>query len=1376
MPVAHDTHEFEEEARYGAEHYVDTALLASIASGGTFDGESTVAPRNRAVRPRYAQYSDAPWAIALISSHLILTTLSCAGLGRWIELEDGTRSYVKDDDCVACLKDLQGFFRHDDPEYRHAFFAIHKYNFAKTDLVPLLVTYPDDYEVVYNTLKVCTHLTMQSSDINKGLVHRQFEVMRQVVEAFVGQGDEAEVKGQRSLGDGLEVVMTLLAEPLSKHPKMKDRDASLVELVIIFLRNLLTSIKVTQQDANFAVRESARALHGDLLRGFQRADVTELLVTIAQHARERPFRSQASVLLEIFLNVFQFSTPEQLVDVPSIESIVAKNNSLASAPKVSARERARNKKKMYQAVPQLPAAGANRTVTRFGPARQQFAGAVFMRRHKDHSHDVLVRHTPSAQELPGMSEAPNKKHAQSQKKKQYYMNDEDEGEAHVGGVDAYMALGERDVRLLHWKKDVLDRFLSDAYTPLVGQVFKEAKPGLDISRMEEDEFERFVRFVAFCTKYVRLVEEKRLIARLKKERGQEGAVTADLKDDAEGGAGTATGMDAANGETSSQGPNDDHKASPFACISSTMGWDAFHMVQVLFLISVEREVQKAKDKDLPYRSHVLLYSLGPLLREMLMTLDLARIAGNEADMQAADRLQRKLLHNDDRTGMLQVLTTLIREYKFHLHPRSHAVHLAEILHVVLATLDRLTNQGSFQVAKEVKKRKKPVKKIKQVKEGEVHHDHTEGVEGVGADKRVEIAVEDSANAGAVACETAAGKGQSDDPAMAGDDIAGDGPDANNNPKEDISNAMNDPAEAVAAAEHQEDGDDEEDDGEEARYVTLEHDFDPSKRLRAACAHPQIVIFYIWLLQGYRKNSNLTNDAIVSFLERVAGPSPRGMGLHCMLWQLSVIRTFHAIMSDNMVHKDPRFKRMLKLCIFVIRGLFERLCPDLSDIEKRRDEATSKLQELDQELEDLKLVHLGEDDVEAKLAGVRKDIEEAKVAAHEASVEIKMKEEVASLAFVELLFSKSSTVSESIAAEYNWKRHVSMSDVPDGAVQLGFASFRAKKPGEFTEEQTEMLVEYFEQCNGRKDCLSHLVFEFGGAFKKVHISRKLKELGLEKGKLTTRQRDMLHILAERYAQTPAKERYETIQEQLGGGFTARQVKAHMRKLGLIKTTDKSERAGKKRADSMSNLESGDSSDFDTEESDKSEDEGSEDDSDGAIDAEKAFDDMLADMDEDDNGHNIGNGDDGELMITDDVPTRPSRLAATKEAASPSQPPSPAHLQPEKERESRKKHKGKRKEPDATEEEDEAARAEAKRKALALLRSRHATQAMAAPMTLKERTGPSEPDATENATENVPLGSTDPSSPLKTFGRRLMKKTAVAETQQSEMGGFDELADF
>lgn len=51
---------------------------------------------------------------------------------------------------AGCLRDLQRFFRYDDPESRPAFFAVSKYNFARSDLVPLIVTYPEDYEVVYN--------------------------------------------------------------------------------------------------------------------------------------------------------------------------------------------------------------------------------------------------------------------------------------------------------------------------------------------------------------------------------------------------------------------------------------------------------------------------------------------------------------------------------------------------------------------------------------------------------------------------------------------------------------------------------------------------------------------------------------------------------------------------------------------------------------------------------------------------------------------------------------------------------------------------------------------------------------------------------------------------------------------------------------------------------------------------------------------------------------------------------------------------------------------------------------------------------------------------------------------------------------------------
>lgn len=42
---------------------------------------------------------------------------------------------------------------------------------------------------------------------------------------------------------------------------------------------------------------------------------------------------------------------------------------------------------------------------------------------------------------------------------------------------------------------------------------------------------------------------------------------------------------------------------------------------------------------------------------MLLALDLARVAGNAADRRAADRLQRRLLHDDlKESGLLPVST------------------------------------------------------------------------------------------------------------------------------------------------------------------------------------------------------------------------------------------------------------------------------------------------------------------------------------------------------------------------------------------------------------------------------------------------------------------------------------------------------------------------------------------------------------------------------------------------------------------------------------------------------------------------------------------------------------------------------------------------
>lgn len=84
----------------------------------------------------------------------------------------------------------------------------------------------------------------------------------------------------------------------------------------------------------------------------------------------------------------------------------------------------------------------------------------------------------------------------------------------------------------------------------------------------------------------------------------------------------------------------------------------------------------------------------PLLKEMLLVLDLARTAGSRHDALVADRLQRKLLHDDQKdSGLMPVLSRLIRGYNYRFQPRSHAIDLVETLHVVLCMLDRLASPG-----------------------------------------------------------------------------------------------------------------------------------------------------------------------------------------------------------------------------------------------------------------------------------------------------------------------------------------------------------------------------------------------------------------------------------------------------------------------------------------------------------------------------------------------------------------------------------------------------------------------------------------------------------------------------------------------------------
>lgn len=87
----------------------------------------------------------------------------------------------------------------------------------------------------------------------------------------------------------------------------------------------------------------------------------------------------------------------------------------------------------------------------------------------------------------------------------------------------------------------------------------------------------------------------------------------------------------------------------------------------------------------------------------------------------------------------------------------------------------------------------------------------------------------------------------------------------------------------------------------------------------------MLAFYTQVLKQYRANPSHLNHYLVVFLRRISGSDKKtGLGLMPMLWQLSMLRVFQAILSDVAIHKDRRFTDLLRFCQSVVRSMFDTL--------------------------------------------------------------------------------------------------------------------------------------------------------------------------------------------------------------------------------------------------------------------------------------------------------------------------------------------------------------------------------------------------------------------------------------------------------------------
>jgi len=77
----------------------------------------------------------------------------CSGLGSTQTLSDGTLCYVREEDCLGCLLDIQRFLRRDEPATRDVVCKLAEWNVLRQHVVPLLITYASKFELLFNATK-----------------------------------------------------------------------------------------------------------------------------------------------------------------------------------------------------------------------------------------------------------------------------------------------------------------------------------------------------------------------------------------------------------------------------------------------------------------------------------------------------------------------------------------------------------------------------------------------------------------------------------------------------------------------------------------------------------------------------------------------------------------------------------------------------------------------------------------------------------------------------------------------------------------------------------------------------------------------------------------------------------------------------------------------------------------------------------------------------------------------------------------------------------------------------------------------------------------------------------------------------------------------
>ena len=169
----------------------------------------------------------------------------------------------------------------------------------QTHFLPLLVSYRDDPEVVFQLLRLLVVMTMDSEgdkDRDRGI---HTEALQKYARALIDHQE------------AMTVLMIYLEQPLAYDVKERTPRANqLLELLLTLFKNLL---EIPSANEKTSTLSNLYSLHDDLILKLQEENIIETIILLAQFAPLEKSASSTFLLLEILHSIFRLEEPANLL-------------------------------------------------------------------------------------------------------------------------------------------------------------------------------------------------------------------------------------------------------------------------------------------------------------------------------------------------------------------------------------------------------------------------------------------------------------------------------------------------------------------------------------------------------------------------------------------------------------------------------------------------------------------------------------------------------------------------------------------------------------------------------------------------------------------------------------------------------------------------------------------------------------------------------------------------------------------------------------------------------------------------------------------------------------------------------------------------------